>query len=146
MTRSPKPVVRPSRGLSLQTLGTALAIVLAAAGVATVACTSQVNTGAPSSTVGPFCPSADGSDGYECNVGDPPCFPNGTESNCNGEYYCWADRMWHCEPPDSGGPAPVVAGDDDEAGASDAADDAQPAGDAGPAADATGPADASHGG
>jgi hypothetical protein len=145
MSRSPKPVVRPSRRLSLQTLGAALAIALSGAGVAVVACTTQANTGASSSTVGPYCPSLDGSNGYQCNPGDPPCFLP-AESNCNGEYYCWDDHTWHCAPPDSGGPAPVVAGDDDEAGASDAADDAQPSGDAGPAADAAAPADASHSG
>jgi len=32
------------------------------------------------------------------------CYQPDPSSNCNGDWYCWSDSLWHCAPPDSGGP------------------------------------------
>jgi hypothetical protein len=70
------------------------------------------------------------------------------ESNCNGEWYCWDDRTWHCAPPESGGPPDVGTPPDEDASddadsadtdAMDAADEPQQPSDA--ALDAGAPAD-----
>jgi len=145
MTRLPKTPVHRSRSPLLPRLGAVVAVALASAGIVMVACSGQPNNGGPSSTAGPFCPVVDAATGY-CEPDAPPCFLT-TESNCNGEWYCWPDdHKWHCAPPDSGPPPDAPPpGDEDAAGdAGDAADDAPPAGDAG--LDAAPPADASDSG
>jgi hypothetical protein len=42
------------------------------------------------------------SDGGLCTPGNICSGP--VEPACNGTWYCWSDQMWHCAPPDSGGP------------------------------------------
>ena len=55
-----------------------------------------------------------------CMVG-ALCYQPAPDSNCNGDWYCWDDALWHCAPPDSGGPgdATVIF----EAGPAEAGDD-----------------------
>jgi hypothetical protein len=64
-----------------------------------------------------------------------PCMPGATcyqpdpSSNCNGAWYCQGDSLWHCAPPQTGGPgdATVVF----EAGTGEEGDDAAAEGEAG---------------
>jgi len=95
-------------------LGAALAVPLVGAAVVAGACTGGSGAAAMQGILGPFC-------------APTPCEPGTTctlpaESNCNGEWYCWADRAWYCAPPESGPPPDVAAFGDD--GGSDAADGA----------------------
>ncbi|MGO9832869.1 MAG: hypothetical protein ACLP1X_01500 [Polyangiaceae bacterium] len=128
-----------SRRLALR-LGAALAVPLLGAGVVVAACNGGSSTGSPSSISGPFCSPT------PCTVG-AICYLT-MESNCNGEWYCWDDRMWHCAPPESGGPPDVGTPLDEDASddadsaeteATDAADEPQQPSDA--SLDAGAPAD-----
>jgi hypothetical protein len=113
----------------------ALAVPLLGAAVVMGACTGGSESAAPKTNQGPFCPPA------PCEVGTI-CMQPGA-SNCNGEWYCWADHAWYCAPPDSGPPPDVGAALIDDGGA-DAADEA--AADAAGSADASDAADATDGG
>jgi hypothetical protein len=95
-------------------LGAALALPVLGAGLVVAACNGGSNAGSPSSIKGPFCPPT------PCQVG-ATCFLQ-MDSNCNGEWYCWSDYMWHCAPPDSGGPADAGTPDYDASDDADSTD------------------------
>jgi hypothetical protein len=84
------------------------------------------------------------------------CYQPAPDLNCNGDWYCWDDDMWHCAPPDSGGPGDATVtfdtGNGDDSGDDADADDAtgpveSGPGEAGPVeagAAETGPGEAGH--
>ena len=51
------------------------------------------------------------------------CYQPDPSSNCNGDWYCWSDTMWHCAPPDSGGPGDATVMFDTGGGGSEAGDE-----------------------
>jgi hypothetical protein len=76
---------------------TALPLVLFVAAVV-LACGGDDSSanGGNSQTQPSNCPSP-------CTTGQL-CYQPDPSSNCNGDWYCWSDSLWHCAPQDSGGP------------------------------------------
>jgi hypothetical protein len=93
----------------------ALPLVLFVAAVA-LACGGDDNGGGSNSPTPPSsCLSP-------CNPGDL-CYQPDPSSNCNGDWYCWDDSMWHCAPPDSGGPGDATVMFDTGGGSPEAGDE-----------------------
>jgi hypothetical protein len=98
---------------------TLLGLVLAAA------CGDDSNGGSGNS------PTQPASCGAPCMVGTM-CYQPDPSSNCNGDWYCWSDSLWHCAPPDSGGPGDATVTFDTGGGGDDASEEAPVLTDAGP--------------
>jgi hypothetical protein len=120
---------------------TALPLVLFLAVVA-LACSS--NSGGDNGDDGGVQPSSCES---PCTPG-ALCYQPDPGSNCNGDWYCWSDSMWHCAPPDSGGPGDATVMFDTGYGGDDASDEEPvmtPDAEAGPGNVEAGPGDAEAG-
>ena len=58
------------------------------------------------------------------------CYQPDPNSDCNGDWYCWSDSLWHCAPPDSGGPGDATVDLDSGGGAEGGDEEPTPMGDA----------------
>jgi hypothetical protein len=76
-----------------------------------------------------------------CTPGAPICYQPDPSSLCNGDWYCWDDSMWHCAPPDSGGPGDATVMFDTGGGSPEAGDDGPATGDGPATSDAEAGAD-----
>ncbi|HEY3820391.1 MAG TPA: hypothetical protein VGL81_24670 [Polyangiaceae bacterium] len=93
----------------------ALPLVLFVAAVA-LAC------GGDDSSNGGNSPTQPSSCGSPCTPG-ALCYQPDPSSSCNGDWYCWSDTMWHCAPPDSGGPGDATVDFDTGLGGDDAGEE-----------------------